>query len=187
MNFLIDDDNDDKKNVLIQIIGAQGVGKSSFSRSFGEGVEVIVDDPTLNERYIRDLYIDKKMIQVHLIDTSTLSWSLFISEQLTVNVVLCLFSLKDKKTFDILKQQQKEIASKLQFEVIWVVVGSLADENNFTNYDEIHKFCEKLNARYYEISLIKNNMDITSIIIQACYDFFVLGNQRKRSTSCIIN
>ena len=177
---------EEKKNVVIQIIGATGVGKSSFARTFGEGTEVIVDDPTLNEHYIRDLFLDNEFVRVNLIDTSTLSGTLWLTQQFTVHVILCLFSLKDYTTFITLKKQQKEFKSKIDHPVVWVVCGTLADENCIDDYEKINEFCFQLNARYYEISLVKNKMDITSIIIQACYDHFLLDTTRKRSTSCLI-
>lgn len=180
---------ENNKNVVIQIIGATGVGKSSFARSFAEGTEVIVDDPTLNEHYTRELYIDKQFITVNVIDTSTLSGTLWLTQQFTVHVILCLFSLKNIETFKILKKQYKEFKSKIDHPVVWVVCGTLADENSVSedDYEKIKEFCFQLNARYYEISLVKNKMDITSIIIQACYDHFLLEvSQRKRSTSCCI-
>ena len=172
------------RNVVIQIIGATGVGKSSFARTFGEGTEVIVDDPTLNEHYIRDLYIDKEFIRINMIDTSTLSGTLWLTQQFTVHVILCLFSLKDYSTFKTLKKQQKEIQSKIGHPVVWVVCGMSADEKRIDDFEKINEFCFQLNAKYYEISLIKNKMDITSIIIEACYDHFLMETKRKRSTSC---
>ncbi|EDR27194.1 GTP-binding protein Rhes precursor, putative [Entamoeba dispar SAW760] len=172
------------KRMVCCFVGAYGVGKSSIAKSFGEGNNVLVQDPTLSERYLRTFYIDQNMIYIDVIDSLTVGGITWIAEELRVDVIICVFSLGNKESFSTMKKLQKEVEGYLKNKVIWIVCGTMADLPKRIDQNEIYKYVRELNSKYYEISLLHQNINIVSIFIQAAYDWILQGD-KETDSGCI--
>ncbi|EKE41705.1 hypothetical protein ENUP19_0340G0012 [Entamoeba nuttalli] len=171
------------KRMVCCFIGAYGVGKSSIAKSFGDDNIVLVQDPTLSERYLRKFYIDQNMIYIDVIDSLTIGGVMWIAGESKVDVIICVFSLGNKESFNTMKKLQKEVESYLKYKVIWIVCGTMADLPKHIDQSEIYKYVRELNSKYYEISLLHQNIDIISIFIQAAYDWLLIDNKETNSDS----
>ena len=158
----------------IAIMGMNSVGKSSLTIKFALNTFQPEYNPTITDRYTKDLYIDSVRYDCTFIDTAGQDdYSIFPSSCSSVHGFILVYSINSRKSFDLLPViRQKIVEYKGEEDIPLVIVGNkqdLAGVQRSVPTEEGQVLSNEWNATFFETSA-KENINIFKVFESVIYE-----------------
>lgn len=182
----------------IMVLGAPGVGKSTFTVRLTAGRFVEEYDPTVEDIYMGTFVKDDKDILYEILDTAYLdfhSWHCRKKQMETSDGFIILFSLTSEESFGELAEYRRQIELVMKFNARPVVlVGTKYDlqEEITIKISQANDLAQEWGVQYFDVS--SKTGENTMQALAALIDEISLSVQRnpraptggKRKKVCLI-
>ncbi|KAL6052371.1 Ras- protein Rap-1A [Balamuthia mandrillaris] len=153
--------------VTIVIFGSDGVGKSSLTMKYVQGIDLQQYDPTIEDSYRKHVEVDGMQVLLEIYDTAGTDKGTSFRDTHTKqgDGFVLIYSITKKSTFDDLaKFRQQIINLKEQSNVPMVLVGNMRDleDQRAVSTEEGKALAEEWGAGFVEVSS-KNKQDIDEV------------------------
>ena len=155
----------------VAIMGMNSVGKSSLTIKFALDTFQAEYNPTITDRYSKDLEINSVQYACTFIDTAGQDdYSIFPSSCSSVHGFILVYSINSRKSFDLLPViRQKIVEHKGDEDIPLVVVGNKRDLEGVQRAvqpEEGRGLSDEWNASFFETSA-KENVNVFSVFESA--------------------
>ena len=155
----------------VAIMGMNSVGKSSLTIKFALGNFQAEYNPTITDRYSKDIEIDSVQYSCTFIDTAGQDdYSIFPSSCSSVHGFILVYSINSRKSFDLLPViRQKIVEHKGDEDIPLVIVGNKRDLGGVQRAvqpEEGQGLSHEWNASFFETSA-KENINVLRVFESA--------------------
>lgn len=177
-------------------MGAGGVGKSSITVQFVQGVYVDSYDPTIEDSYRKQIQVDGKICDLEILDTAGIAQFTAMRELYIKNGkgFLLVYSVTDENSLnELLSLREQVIKIKENSKIPMVLVGNkndLTDKRVLSVEDGIKVSEQWNNVFFYETSaLCRTNIDevFINVVKQIMMNEKDLGDQKRETFEKIKN
>ena len=158
----------------VAIMGMNSVGKSSLTVQFVLNLFQSEYNPTITDRYSKDIVIDSVSYSCTFIDTAGQDdYSIFPSSCSSVHGFILVYSINSRKSFELLSViRQKIVEHKGDEDIPLVIVGNKQDLEGVqrtVKTEEGKGLSDDWNATFFETSA-KENINILSVFESAIHE-----------------
>lgn len=190
---------DNKYAYKIAIVGGGGVGKSSLTIQYIQGVFIEEYDPTIEDSYRKYIDIDGNIILLEILDTAGQEEYKSLRDQYMriADGFILVYSIIDAESLHEIEEYYNQIIRvKDTNDVPMVLVGNKCDLENYRQITKkyVLEYSNKLNIQHYEVSA-KKNININKIFDNLLRKIISLNDNRettnhnmkcKKNKKCII-